>query len=106
MKLPAYVADMATPANRPKLWLGIWSGFAIAVGFGVLAAAAALFDLTPFRWAYVVLVAAKLATNGAAWLALVRDRAVMATQTINTMADVDDAVLPMGCSAAFASSPH
>lgn len=88
MRYPKFVAEMATPANRPKLWFGIWSGFAIAIGFGILAAAAAFFDLTPWRWAYVGLVSIKLLTNSLAWWGLVKDRAVMETQGINTAADV------------------
>ncbi|HEY1546803.1 MAG TPA: HAMP domain-containing sensor histidine kinase [Kofleriaceae bacterium] len=88
MKLPGFVAEMALPANRPKLWFGIWSGFAIAVGFGVLAFAAAFFDLTPWRWAYVELVFIKLLTNALAWLALRNDKLVMETQGLNTTADV------------------
>jgi signal transduction histidine kinase len=88
MKLPSFVAELAAPANRPKLWFGIWSGFAIAIGFGVLAAAAAVFDLTPWRWAYVGLVSIKLLTNALAWWGLRADRAVMATQGLNTTADV------------------
>ncbi len=88
MRYPAFVAEMALPANRPKLWFGIWTGFAIAIGFGILAAAAAFFDLTPWRWAYVGLVSVKLLTNSLAWLGLVRDRMVMETQGINTTADV------------------
>ncbi len=88
MKLPGFVAEMALPANRPKLWFGIWSGFAIAVGFGVLAFAAAVFDLTPWRWAYVELVSVKLLTNALAWLALRNDKLVMETQGLNTTADV------------------
>lgn len=88
MKYPAFAAEMAAPANRPKLWFGIWSGFAIAIGFGVLAAAAAFFDLTPWRWAFVGLVGIKLLTNSIAWLGLVKDRFVMETQGLNTFTDV------------------
>jgi signal transduction histidine kinase len=88
MRMPGFVAEMAAPANRPKLWFGIWSGFAIAIGFGVLATAAALFDLTPWRWAYVELVSIKLLTNALAWLALRNDKLVMETQGLNTTADV------------------
>jgi signal transduction histidine kinase len=88
LNLPGFVAEMALPANRPKLWFGIWSGFAIAVGFGVLAFAAAFFDLTPWRWAYVELVFIKLLTNALAWLALRNDKLVMETQGLNTTADV------------------
>ncbi|HSN29391.1 MAG TPA: HAMP domain-containing sensor histidine kinase [Kofleriaceae bacterium] len=88
MRYPAFVAEMAMPANRPKLWFGIWTGFAVAIGFGILAAAAAFFDLTPWRWAYVGLVSTKLLTNSLAWLGLKRDRFVMETQGLNTVADV------------------
>jgi len=88
VKLPGFVAEMASPANRPKLWFGIWSGFAIAIGFGVLAFSAAVFDLTPWRWAYVGLVSMKLLTNTLAWLGLRNDKLVMETQGLNTTADV------------------
>jgi signal transduction histidine kinase len=84
----ASVAEMALPVNRPKLWFGIWSGYAVAIGFGVLAAASAFFDLTPWRWAYVWLVAAKLVTNSLAWWSLAKNRALMELQSVNTMADV------------------
>ena len=66
----------------------IWTGFALAFGFGVLAAAAAFFELTPWRWAFVALVSIKLLTNSLAWLALARDRFVLETQALNTTADV------------------
>ena len=82
------LAELALPVNRPKLWFGVWSGFAIALGFGVLAGAAALFQLTPWTWAYVALVAIKLSTNSLAWLALKHDRFVMETQSLNTTGDV------------------
>ncbi len=88
MRVPAFVAEMALPANRPRLWFGIWSGFAIAIGFGLLAVATTMFDLTPWRWVYVGLVSAKLLTNSLAWLSLVRNRAVLFAQAINTIADV------------------
>jgi signal transduction histidine kinase len=88
LPLPGFVAEMATPANRPRLRFGLWSGYAITVGFAVLAFAAAVFELTPWRWGFVWLVSVKLLTNSVAWLALARDRLVMETQSINTMADV------------------
>jgi signal transduction histidine kinase len=88
VKLPAFIAEMAEPANRPRLQYGIWSGYAVAAGFAALAAVAAAFDLTPWRWVYGVLVAAKLLTNTIAWLGLARERAVLATQTINSVADI------------------
>jgi signal transduction histidine kinase len=79
---------MAAPANRQKLWFGIWSGFAVAIGFALLAGALAVFDLVQWRWIYFELVGVKLATNALAWLGLAKNRAVMATQALNTIADV------------------
>lgn len=81
------IAEMASPANRPRLWYGIWTGFAVAIAFAILAAAAAFLGLTPWRWAYITLVSLKLLTNSIAWLGLARDRHVMATQAVNTVAD-------------------
>jgi signal transduction histidine kinase len=82
------VAEMAAPVNRPKLRFGIWSGFGIAIGFGVLAAAVAIFDLSPHRWVFTGLVAIKLATNTLAWFCLRNNRLVMETQSLNTVTDV------------------
>jgi signal transduction histidine kinase len=86
--LVASVAEMGSPGHRQKLVYGIWSGYAIVIGFGVLAAAAAAFELTAWRWAYFVLVGSKLVTNSIAWFALRRQRGVLATQGLNTMTDV------------------
>lgn len=86
--LGAALAEMAAPANRPKLWYGIWSGFAIAIGFAILAMSAAFLGLTPWKWAYISLVSVKLLTNSLAWLGLRNDRWVMETQGLNTVADV------------------
>jgi signal transduction histidine kinase len=87
-ELVASVAEMATPANRQKVIYGIWSGYAIAAGFAILAVATAVFELTPWRWVYFLLVAVKLVTNSAAWLAVARRRAVLATQAVNTGTDI------------------
>ncbi len=87
-RLAPFIAEMSTPAHRPKLWFGIWSGFIIAAGFGVVAGLVAIFDATPWKWALLGLVGAKLATNTLAWLALRRDRRVLPTQALNTSADV------------------
>jgi signal transduction histidine kinase len=79
---------MGSPVHRQKLVSGIWSGYAIAIGFGVLAVAMPAFELIPWRWVYFALVASKLATNSVAWLALVKQRAVLVAQAVNTTADV------------------
>jgi len=87
-RLVASITEMAAPAHRQKLVYGVWSGYAVAIGFGVLAIGLSVFELTAWRWAYFALVAAKLATNSLAWFALVKQRGVLVTQGINTMADV------------------
>jgi signal transduction histidine kinase len=87
-RLAASVSEAGAPANRQRLVYGIWSGYAIAISFALLATGLAVFELTPWRWVYFALIAAKLATNSIAWLALRVQRSVMLTQAINTMADV------------------
>lgn len=84
----AAILENLEPANRPKLWFGIWSGFAIAIGFAILAGSAAFLGLTPWKWAYITLVSVKLLTNSVAWLSLARDKWVLPTQLINSSADV------------------
>src|SRR5262245_19747563 len=87
-ELTASVAEMAAPANRQKLVYGVWSGYAIVIGFAVLAVATSVFELTTWRAVYFLLVAIKLATNSIAWLAIVRRRALLVTQGINTATDI------------------
>ena len=82
------IAEALAPANRARLLFGIYTGYAVAGGFALLAIAASAADITPWRYAYLVLVAAKLVTNSIAWLALARDRGVFVTQILNTTADV------------------
>jgi signal transduction histidine kinase len=84
----ASIAEMATPAYRQRLVHGIWSGYAIAIGFAVLAVAVSVFELTAWRWTYFALIGIKLATNSVAALALSRQRAVLATSALNTLSDV------------------
>jgi signal transduction histidine kinase len=88
VRIPAFVAELAAPANRQKLQFGIWSGYSISIGFALLAFAAIHFDLTPNRSEYFLLIAGKLATNTLAWWGLAKDRAVLATQALNTLADI------------------
>lgn len=88
MRYPAFLAEALAPANRSKLRFGVYTGYALAAGFAVLAGAAAALDLTPWRWAFVGLISTKVLTNSIAWLALVRERFVGITQVLNTSADV------------------
>src|SRR5512144_539260 len=88
MKTPAFIAEAIAPGNRSKLRFGIYSGYAMAAMFAVLAGAASAFELTPFKWAFIGLISTKLLTNSVAWLSLVRDRFVATTQVLNSTADV------------------
>jgi len=87
-KLVASVVEIAAPANRQRLVYGIWSGYAVALSFAVLALAIAAFGWSAWRWTYFGLIAGKLVSNSIAWAALARQRAVLVTQSINTIADV------------------
>ena len=82
------MAEMATPPFRAKLRFGITSGYAIAVGFGALATAAAMFDVSPWRWAFFALVLIKFATNTLAWWSWHKRIAVLETQGLNTVTDL------------------
>jgi len=88
VKFPASIAEAVSPANRAKLTFGIYTGYALAAAFAVLAGAASALELTPWRWAFVGLISTKLLTNSLAWLGLVRNRFVAITQVLNTTADV------------------
>jgi signal transduction histidine kinase len=88
VRVPTFIEEAIAPGNRQKLWFGIWTGFAVAAGFGALALVAAVCGLTPWRWAYLALVSTKVLTNALAALALSKDRGILATQTLNIAADV------------------
>jgi signal transduction histidine kinase len=96
------VTEMVAPANRRRLVQGIWSGYAVAIGFVVLAVVTTVFELTPWRWVYFGLIAGKLATNSLAWLALTRRRAIVATQLVNSGADV----VLLTCAIYFTGGPN
>jgi signal transduction histidine kinase len=88
VELPPFIAEAIGPANRSKLKFGIYTGYALAAAFALLATAASAFDLTPFKWAFIGLISTKLLTNSIAWLSLARNRLVLPTQGLNTFADV------------------
>jgi signal transduction histidine kinase len=98
----ASVAEMSAPANRQRLVYGIWTGYAVAIGFGILAITLSAFDLTRWHWVYFALIAGKLTTNSLAAVALVRQRGVLATQVINSSADI----VVLTCGIYFTGGPH
>ena len=87
-ELVASVTEMGLPAHRQKLVSGIRAGYAVAIGFGVLAFVAWAFQLAEWRPAYLALVAGKLATNSLEGLGLRKQRGVLVLHAINLMSDV------------------
>jgi signal transduction histidine kinase len=88
VRVPAFLAEAVAPVNRSKLRFGIYTRYALAAAFAVLAAGATALDLSPWRWAFVGLISVELLTNSVAWLALTRDRFVLASQFAATTIDV------------------
>ena len=88
MAYPAFLAEMERESYRARLRLSIWSGFAMAAAFALLAAAGVGFDLTPWRGMFAALVGTKLVTNCLAWWSLARDRWVLELCGLNVAADV------------------
>jgi signal transduction histidine kinase len=87
MRYPPFVAEMAREENRPKLWFGIWSGYAIAAAFALLALLADVFELTPWRWAFAALVGVKFVTNTIAMWSLRSGKGVLEWSGLNTGID-------------------
>jgi signal transduction histidine kinase len=62
-RYPPFVAELARPENRPKLWAGVWSGYALAFAFALLALAGDATGVIAEPRGFYVLVLLKLLTN-------------------------------------------
>jgi len=89
MWLPPFVEELRREENRPKLWAGVWTGYLIVIGFALLAAAAVIFDVSPYGVPFSLIVATKLGINTACLIALSRRwRFALELMTLNITADV------------------
>jgi signal transduction histidine kinase len=89
MRYPAFVAEMGLPANRGKLYAGIWSGYVIAGAFAALAVGAVAFDLSPHGREFAWMVAIKLAINTIVLVTLRRGwPGALELMSLNMTADV------------------
>jgi signal transduction histidine kinase len=88
VRRPAFLDEPGLPANRPKIWMSIRSGYATAAGFAVLALAGWHFHLVGAAGPIASLVLLKLTTNTLALIALRRDRFVLDAGTINVATDI------------------
>jgi signal transduction histidine kinase len=86
--LPAFAAEMGLPEHRAKLWLGIRSGYAVALAFALLAALGDATELVPLTPTLAALIALKLVVNTLAWLALRRGVLVLELSGLNLLADI------------------
>lgn len=82
------MVEVAHPSRRASLWVGVVSGYALAICFGALAYASGEAGVVPHRGEFYALIAVKLATNTLALLALKQDFAVLETQSVNTFTDL------------------
>ena len=88
MRYPSFVDELGQEANRPKLRMGIRSGYALAMAFGVLATAGQIAGMVPWSLSFHLLVVAKLITNTLAWIGLRTNRFALELGGINVMMDV------------------
>jgi signal transduction histidine kinase len=87
--LPPFVEELRREENRSKLWAGIWTGYLIVIGFSLLAAAAVLFEISPYPGPFAIIVATKLGINTLCLVALARRwRFALELMTLNITADV------------------
>jgi signal transduction histidine kinase len=79
---------MGLPANRGKLFFGVWTGYLIAAGFGALALAAALFDVSPYGPQFALMLAIKVVLNTVVLIALRRGgKGALELMSLNMTAD-------------------
>ena len=87
MRTPPFIAEMGLPANRPRLWMGIWSGYGTVLVFAIFAIIGQALGVVPWTWTFHLLVAAKLVTNTLAYLALRADKVGLEASGLNIVAD-------------------
>lgn len=88
MRYPAFVEEMGRPENRPKLWMGVRSGYALAGVFALLAVAGDATGVVPHAEGLYVLVLLKLATNTLALWSLRNDVLALELGGLNVAMDV------------------
>jgi len=88
MTLRGIVDELASLRNPRTLALGVVSGYGLTACFGLLTGLAAAAGVIRWHWAFAALLAAKLATNTLALIALRMDRYALELGGLNTAMDV------------------
>lgn len=88
MRYPSFVAELGQESSRPKLRMGVRSGYALSLAFGTLALAGQAAGMVPWSASFHLLVLGKLVTNTLAWLGLRTGKYPLELGGINVMMDV------------------
>lgn len=88
MRYPSFVRELGLEASRPKLYMGVRSGYALTIAFAALAVAGQVAGMVPWSLSFHLLVVAKLFTNTLAWIALRTNRFALEVGGVNVMMDV------------------
>ena len=88
MRYPSFIAEMALPENRSRLWFSVTSGYVLAFAFIALAVAADLAHVVRFSSSFYALLAFKLTTNTLALFAIRRNRFLLEATGVNVFADM------------------
>ncbi|MFW6087274.1 MAG: sensor histidine kinase [Myxococcota bacterium] len=88
MRYPAFVEEMGRPENRSQLWMGVWSGYALAGVFALLALAGHTTGVVPHPEGLYALVLLKLATNTLALWSLRNEMLALEIGGLNVAMDV------------------
>jgi len=88
LRRPRWLAEIDKPANREKLRLSIWSGYAVLAMLALLAFVAGELGVVPHTPGIYALIGVKVLANTLAWIAYASDRRVLAFAALNTVADL------------------
>lgn len=88
MRLPSFLGVLRAEEHRPVLFVGVWSGYVIAIAFLVVAALAQTFGVMAWNWLVYALVLVKVAASSLAWLCLLRRRLEVEASAANTLASL------------------
>jgi signal transduction histidine kinase len=88
VRTPAFVAELAEPAYRARLYSGIVTGFVTCAAFALLAWLADALGVLPLRAVMIVPFAVKLVANTLAWAGLRTNKFVLTSYGLNVFADM------------------
>jgi len=88
MRTPRFVAEIGSPAHREQLRAGIATGYLTVLGFLGLGILAHVTGVLAFQRTFFVPLVAKVVANTLSWIAIRKDRWVLASAGLNVLADM------------------